>query len=120
MLCSRKDPESHIPGRCTITIIIICFSDDDTQSHPQEILSRIQTQKIARKDQTLNEYRRHQTVCQKGKRIGNPYTDSKNIQSRYRNGIWHRKMHHASNGKREMTHDGRNRTTKSRQNQNIR
>ena len=31
----------------------------------------------------------HQTFCQKRKRIGNPNTNCENIQSRYRNGIWH-------------------------------
>ena len=78
--------------------------------------------------------------CQANK-IANPYTDSKNIQSRYRNGIWHRKMCHVSNEKREMSHDRRNHhhhhhvalvarisltlschsdgTTKSRKNQNA-
>ena len=30
------------------------------------------------------------------KRIGNPNTKRENTKSKYRNGIWHRKMHHAS------------------------
>ena len=51
---------------------------------------------------------------------GNPNTGSDNKQSGYRDGIWHRKMHHANNEKRKTTHDGRNRTTKSRKNQNAR
>ena len=48
------------------------------------------------------------------KRIGNPNTDSEKIQSKYRNGIWHRKTRHASNEKRVTTHDRRNGTTKLR------
>ena len=44
----------------------------------------------------------HQTV---GKRNGNSSTHSENIQSRERDGIWHRKICHASNeiGKRQLT-----------------
>ena len=38
---------------------------------------------------------------------------TENIQSRYRNGIWHRKICHASNQKWQTTHNGRYRTTKS-------
>ena len=41
------------------------------------------------------------------------------IQSRYRNGIWHRKMRHDNNEKWQMTHNGRSRTTKSNSNQNT-
>ena len=63
--------------------------------------------KLSEKDQPLDVHERHQTFCQKRKRIINPNTDCVNIQSRYRNGIWLRKMYHASN-------DGRSRTTKSR------
>ena len=37
----------------------------------------------------------------------------------YKDGNWHRKMWHANNEKRKMTNDGRNRTTKSRKNQNA-
>ena len=37
----------------------------------------------------------------KTKRIVNLNTDSENIQSRYRNGVWHRNMHPASNEKWE-------------------
>ena len=45
---------------------------------------------------------------------------TKNIQSRYRNGIWRRKRRHACNERWQMTHDGRSRTTKSSNNQNAR
>ena len=45
-------------------------------------------------------------------RIEKSNTRSKNIQSTYRDRIWHRKMYHAKNEKREMTHDGQNRATK--------
>ena len=41
-----------------------------------------------------------------------------NIQSRYRDGIWHGKMHHASYKKRQTTHDRKSRKTKSRKTQN--
>ena len=50
------------------------------------------------------------------KRIGSSNTCSKNIQSGRRDGIWHRKMCYASNEKRKTTHDGKDGTTKSRQN----
>ena len=42
-LSRSKDPERHIPGRCTITITVF-NSNDATQSHSQEMHSRIQTQ----------------------------------------------------------------------------
>ena len=72
--------------------------------------------RIARKYQPFNVHGRHQTVYQKRKRIGNPNIGSENIQSGHWDGIWHRKMRHASNEKRETTHYGQNGTTKSRQN----
>ena len=56
----------------------------------------------------------------KNERIGNSNRNCENIQPRYKNGIWHRKMHHASHEKRQTTHDGRSRTTKSNNNQNAR
>ena len=43
-----------------------------------------------------------------------------NIESSYRNGIWHRKMRHASNEKWQTTPNGRSRTTKSSSHQNTR
>ena len=46
------------------------------------------------------------------KRIGNPNTSSENIQSGYRDGIWHRKICHANNEKRKTTNDRRNRSIK--------
>ena len=54
------------------------------------------------------------------KKIGNSNTRSENIQLGRRDGIWHRKMHHAGNEKLETTHDEQNGTTKSRKNQNTR
>ena len=68
-----KDPESYIPGRCTINIII-CKSDDATKQHTQEIHRRKQTYQIARKDQSSNLHGQRQTICKKRKRIGNPNT----------------------------------------------
>ena len=50
----------------------------------------------------------------------NRINNNENIQSRYRNGIRHQKMRHASNEKWGTTHDRKNRTTKSRKNQNAR
>ncbi len=47
-------------------------------------------------------------------------TQTENIQSRYRNGIWHRKIHHASNEKGQITHNRRSQTTKSSSHQNGR
>ena len=47
-------------------------------------------------------------------------TGSEDIQAGYRDGIWHRKMCHANNKKRETKYDRRNSTTKSRINQNVR
>ena len=46
-------------------------------------------------------------------------TNNKNIQSGYRNGIWHRIMCHARNENWKKTNNKRNRTTKSRKNQNA-
>ena len=73
-----------------------------------------------RKGQSPNVHGRHQTICQKWKRIRNPYIGNENIQSGHRDGIWHRKMSHANIEKRETTQDGRNWTTKSRKNLNSR
>ena len=53
------------------------------------------------------------------KRTENPNTGSEDIQLRYMDWIWHRKMGHASNEKRKTSNNGRNRTTKSRKNQNA-
>ena len=49
------------------------------------------------------------------KGTGNSNTHSENIESGHRKEIWQRKMSHASNEKRQTTPDGRNGTTKSRQ-----
>ena len=45
---------------------------------------------------------------------------TENIESIYRNGIWHRKRRRASNEKWQTTHDRRSRTTKSNRIQNAR
>ena len=39
--------------------------------------------------------RQHQTICKERKKIGDSNTNNKDIQSRYRNGILHRKMCYA-------------------------
>ena len=51
--------------------------------------------------------------------IGDPNTSNKNIQSGYRNRIWHRKMCHSYNERWEKTNDRRNRTLKLRKNLNT-
>ena len=48
------------------------------------------------------------------KRIRNLNTGSEDIQGRYRDGIWHRKMCHANNEKWKATNDGRKRTIKTK------
>ena len=58
--------------------------------------------------------------CQKWKKKWNPKTDCGNIQSWWKDGIWHRKKCHANNEQRKTTNDGRNRTTKSWPIQNAR
>ena len=64
--------------------------------------SPTQTQLITRKDQLLDVHGRHQTDYQERKRIGNPNKNCENVQSRYRNGIWHRKIRLTSNEKRQL------------------
>ena len=110
MLSRGKDPERHIPGRCTITITI-CNSNDT-----RHIFSENELPDINSVNQPFNV---HQTVCQKWKRIGNYNAHSENIQLRYRDKIYQRKMRHASIKKQETTLDRRNRTNKSRKNQNA-
>ena len=51
--------------------------------------------------------------------IGNPKRGSENKQSGYRDGFRHSKIRLANNNKWETTHDGKNRTIKSRKNQNV-
>ena len=53
------------------------------------------------------------------KRIEKSNTGCEDIKSRYADGIWHRKMCHRNNETRKTKNDGRNRTTKSRKNQNT-
>ena len=47
-------------------------------------------------------------------------TDRENIQSRYTNWIWHRKMRYAIHYKWQTTYDGRSRSTKSSSHKNAR
>ena len=77
---------------------------------------QIEFDHIGVRNQSPNVHGRHQTACQKQKRIGNSNTDYENITSGHRDGILHRKMCHANKEKRETTYDGRNGTTKSRKN----
>ena len=52
--------------------------------------------------------------------IGNSNTNYENMQSRYRNEIWHRKMPHDMTEKWQTTHKGRSRTTKWSSHENAR
>ena len=61
----------------------------------------------------------HQAICKNWKRIGGSDTNNKNIQPRYRNGIWHRKMCHAYNENWIKRNNRMNRNAKSGKNQNI-
>ena len=80
---------------------------------------RFKFHKLQEKNQLPNVSGWHQTVCQKWERIGNPNTSSENIQSRYRDRICHWNVCHANKEKWKTKLDGRNRTAKSRQNQNA-
>ena len=53
------------------------------------------------------------------KRTGDSDTNNKNIQLGYRGGICHRKMCYGHNKKWEKTNNKRNKTAKSRKNQNA-
>ena len=74
----------------------------------------------SQKNQPPNVHRWNQIIYQKWGRTINYNTGSENIQSRYRDGIWHRKMCHANNEKQKMTCDRGNKTTKWRKNLNPR
>ena len=47
----------------------------------------------------------------KNEKTGDP-TGSVDIQSKFRDGIWDRKMHHANNEKRKTTNDEKNKQRK--------
>ena len=55
--------------------MIVCNSDDVTQSHSQEMHSQMQNRSIVRKHQPLSVHGRHQIACQMRERIGNPNKD---------------------------------------------
>ena len=71
----------------------------------------------ARKNQPSNIDGRRQAVCQKWKRIGNPNKGDEDIQWRFKDGIWYTKICYSNNEKRKTINDRRNRTIKSRKNQ---
>ena len=88
-ISSDKNSERYIPGRCAITIIICC-SNDATQSHilwnAQVDINFINHKKrsiILRTWSMLN-------CLLKTKKIRNPNTGSENIEWGHRDGIWHR------------------------------
>ena len=60
-----------------------------------------------------------QDICQEWKRTRNPDKNYMNLQPRYRNGIYKRKMYHAHNKKLVKRNKGRSSITKSRKHQNI-
>ena len=62
----------------------------------------------------------YHAACKRWKSIGDCDTNDTNIQQRYRNGIWLRKMCYAHTEKWKKTKKRSNRTTKSRKNQNAR
>ena len=101
-----KNPERDFPGRCTIPInydFVIAMIPLNYIF--RECTRRYKLHKSQEKNQLSNVHERHKTVCQKGKRIGNPNTGSEDIQWQHRNGIWHRKctMLIMKSGKRKMT-----------------
>ena len=73
--------------------------------------------KLSKSQETINHRMNINDIklCKKWKRTRNSNTRSENIQSGRWNGIWHRKMCHASNEKRQTTPNRRNETAKSRQ-----
>ena len=60
--------------------------------------------KLTTSKKKINVHGRHQIVFHKRKRTENPNASSDNIQSERRDGIWHRKMHHANNERRETNY----------------
>ena len=85
----------------------------------RKCIGKYKLHKSLEKNQTPNVRWRHQTASQKWKRIENPNLGSEDIQSKYRDKIFHRKTCHANNGRQKTTNDERNRNTKSRKNQNT-
>ena len=98
-----EGPKIYISRRCTITVFI----------HNCEDATYILWKCTAgyKSEEKIN-YLMYMNDIKMKKRIGNPNTDSENIQSRYRNEIWRWKMRHARNDKRQTAHD-RSRTIKS-------
>ena len=70
-----------------------------------------------KKNQPLNIYGQHQSVCKKQKELET--NTNKDIQSGYKNGIQNRQMCHANYEKWEKTNNSRNRTARSIKNQNT-
>ena len=98
----------YISRRCII-IVTIHKSDDTTYTKNAQLGTNL-----------VNCKKRSITLCTWT--TSNYLQKLKNnwdIQSGYRNGIWHRKMGQASNKKRLTKPDGRNRTTKSKQDLNA-
>ena len=94
--------QRDLPGRCTITLLFV------KAMVPLNLLLKKCTgvYKFYNPQDKINYvHGRHQTVCQKLKRIGNPNIGNEDIQSRYRNGICHIFLCQANNEKRKTTKD---------------
>ena len=125
-------PLKHIHRKCTAgyklrksqeTISHSMYMDENKlfAQNEKELEVLIQTVRIYNQDKGM-EFgieKCGMLVMRSGKRhmtegVEQPNQNCENIQSRYRNGIWYRKMWHASHEKWQTTHDGRSRTTKSK------
>ena len=93
-------------GENPVRDLTICNGYDATQSPIQEVFKWIH--KLQEKNQPPNIDGRHQIICQNWKIIGKPITNNEDIQSRYRNGIWQKKMCHANNEKQKTANDAKN------------
>ena len=59
--------------------------------------------KFIKSQEKINQLMYIKLFTKKQKRIENSDTQSENLQSEHSDGIWHRKMHHASNEKQKTT-----------------
>ena len=114
-----KNPERHLPGRCAVAITI-CNSNDATQL--QEVhggggYKFTKTQEKINHPMYKNEI---MLFAEKENNWRASDANNKNIQPKCMNGIWHRKVCNNHNEKWKVTNNGRNRTAKSRKNQNFR
>ena len=115
-LSLSENPERYLLGRCTFTISI-CNSDNTTH-----------LENAPRATNLLKGKKRLTTKCtwmtwsclQKINKESETNISNKNMQSEYRNRIWHWKRNHVNNEKWKKIDYGRNNTAKSRKSQNAR